>query len=181
MPMVTRRKKLRRSGRPGADPGVVSQAVGRLLKGYAERGVFRSFSAGQRRGGTTRYQMVWHHGRPFRFVLDTTAGLVSFPTLLPEVPSRSPMQRELKAFLGAFETDDVPVHRRIDPAKGQLRITRRAGGLAVGLVVKNGEFEYCTRRLVHLAQEVFLVFLPDGPYYEYRVEKLGLDPNVAWA
>jgi hypothetical protein len=49
----------------------------------------------------------------------------------------------------------------------------------VGLSVRNGEFEYCTRRLVHLAQEVFMVFLPDGPYDAYRIDKLGLDPNVA--
>jgi hypothetical protein len=167
--------------RRSKDPRLVSQAVSRLLRGYAERGVFRSFSEGQRRGGTTTFQMVWHHGRLFRFALDTTGGLVSFPTLLPEVPPRSPMQRDLKAFLRSFETDEVPPHRRIDPAKARLRITRRAGGLSVALAVKNGEFEYCTRRLVHLAQEVFLVFLPDGPYYEYRVEKLGLDPNVAWA
>jgi hypothetical protein len=167
--------------RRSKDPRLVSQAVSRLLRGYAERGVFRSFSEGQRRGGTTTFQMVWHHGRLFRFVLDTTGDLVSFPTLLPEVPPRSPMQRDLKAFLRSFETDEVPPHRRIDPAKARLRITRRAGGLSVALAVKNGEFEYCTRRLVHLAQEVFLVFLPDGPYYEYRVEKLGLDPNVAWA
>ena len=167
--------------RRSKDPRLVSQAVSRLLRGYAERGVFRSFSEGQRRGGTTTFQMVWHHGRLFRFALDTTGGLVSFPTLLPEVPPRSPMQRDLKAFLRSFETNEVPPHRRIDPAKARLRITRRAGGLSVALAVKNGEFEYCTRRLVHLAQEVFLVFLPDGPYYEYRVEKLGLDPNVAWA
>ena len=167
--------------RRSKDPRLVSQAVSRLLRGYAERGVFRSISEGQRRGGTTTFQMVWHHGRLFRFVLDTTGDLVSFPTLLPEVPARSPMQRELKAFLRAFETNEVPLHRRIDPAKARLRITRRAGGLSVALAVKSGEFEYCTRRLVHLAQEVFLVFLPDGPYYEYRVEKLGLDPNVAWA
>ena len=167
--------------RRSKDPRLVSRAVGRLLRGYAERGVFRSFTEGQRRGSTTTFQMVWHHGRLFRFVLDTTGDVVSFPTLLPQVPAGSPMQKELKAFLRPFETEEVPLHRRIDPAKARLRITRRTGGLSLGLAVKNGEFEYCTRRLVHLAQEVFLVFLPDGPYYEYRVEKLGLDPNVAWA
>jgi hypothetical protein len=25
-----------------------------------------------------------------------------------------------------------------------------------------------------------MVFLWDGPYYEYRVESLGLDPDAAW-
>jgi len=25
------------------------------------------------------------------------------------------------------------------------------------------------------------VFLPDGPYHEYRVEQLGVDPEAVWA
>ena len=33
------------------------------------------------------------------------------------------------------------------------------------------------RRLVHIAHEIYMVFLPDGPYQDYRVEKLGLDPT----
>ena len=91
------------------------------------------------------------------------------------------MARELKAFLGRFQTDDVPLHRRIDPTKAHLEISIRAGNVSLGLRVKNREFEYATRRLIHLAQEVFMVFLPDGPYYEYRVEKLGLDPEAVWS
>lgn len=158
-----------------------ARVVGQVLKGYAERGVFRSFSEGERRGQRVTFHMIWHHGRMFRFVLDLGAGTVSFPALLPDVPARSPMLKELKAFLHRFETGDVPEHRRVDPRKARLRLARRAGGVSLALAVKPGHLEYCTRRLVHLAQEVFMVFLPDGPYYEYRVEKLGLDPNVAWA
>ena len=158
-----------------------ARVVSQVLKGYAERGVFRSFGEGARRGPRTTYQMVWHHGRTFQFVFDSAAGVVAFPALLPDVPARSPMLKELKAFLHRFETDDVPEHRRIDSTKARLQVTRRVGGVSLALVVKRGELEYCTRRIVHLAQEVFMVFLPDGPYYEYRVEKLGLDPNVAWA
>jgi hypothetical protein len=158
-----------------------ARTVSEVLRGYAERAVFRSFSEGERRGGKAAFHMTWHHGRQFRFVLDSTARVVSFPSLLPDVPPRSRMMKELKAFLHEFETDRVPAHRRIDPKKARLQIVRRAGGVAVGLSVRNGEFEYCTRRLVHLAQEVFMVFLPDGPYDAYRVDKLGLDPNIASA
>jgi hypothetical protein len=125
--------------------------------------------------------MVWHHGLVFRFVLDPSAGTVAFPALLPAVPARSPMARELRSFLNQFETAAVPPHRRIDPARARLRVTFRGGTAGLALVVKNREFEYATRRIVHLAQEVFMVFLPDGPYYDYRVEKLGLDPDTVWA
>jgi hypothetical protein len=152
-----------------------------VLGGYAERGVFRSFSGAETRGGKTTFTMVWHHGRQFRIVLDLAGRTVSFPELLSGVPARSPMLKALKAFLHQFETDEVPAHRRIDPAKTQLRISSRGGRVALGLAIKKGEFEYATRRLVHLAQEVFMIFLPDGPYYEYRVEHLGLDPEAVWA
>jgi hypothetical protein len=154
--------------------------VGDVLRDYAGRRVFRSISEGERRAGKTTFSMVWHHGRTFRFVLDCTARKVSFPGLLPGVPPRSSMARELKAFLGQFQTDQVPPHRRIDSRKAALRILVRGNNVSVALIVKNNEFEYSTRRLVHLAQEVYMVFLPDGPYSDYRIETLGLDPDNVW-
>jgi hypothetical protein len=158
-----------------------ARVVTEALKGYAERGVFRGLSHPQRRGKTTAFTMLWHHGRRFRFVMNETARVVSFPDLLPGVPARSPMFRELKAFLHQFESDAVPEHRRIDPRKGRLKVAARAGAASVTLSVKNGEWEYCSRRLVHLAQEVYMVFLHDGPYSDYRVAQLGLDPESVWA
>lgn len=157
-----------------------AQMVGALLTEYAARGVFRGVGDGERRRGKTTFTLRWHYDRQIRLVLDPQAATVCFPALLPEAPARSPMVRELKAFLRRFETDDVPPHRRIDPAKGRLRVAVRAGNVSLGLVVLDDETEYCTRRLVHLAHEVFMVFLPDGPYDAYRVEKLGLDPERAW-
>jgi hypothetical protein len=166
------------AGKPKTVP---ARVVTDALKGYAERGVFRGLSNPQRRGKTTAFTMLWHHGRRFHFVLDETAGTVSFPDLLPGVPARSPMFKELKAFLHQFETDAVPDHRRIDPKKGRLKVLPRGGDVSVTLTVKNGEWEYCTRRLVHLAQEVYMVFLHDGPYSDYRVAQLGIDPESVWA
>jgi hypothetical protein len=150
-----------------------------VLREYAGRGVFRSLSDGERRGSRTTFTMVWHHGLIFRFVLDTAAGTVAFPALLPGVPARSSMARELQGFLEQFQTRDVPVHRRIDPAKARLHVAVRGGSASLALSVRNRQFEYATRRLVHLAQEVFMVFLPDGPYADYRVEKLGVNPDIA--
>jgi hypothetical protein len=31
--------------------------------------------------------------------------------------------------------------------------------------------------MIQVVHEIFLVFLVDGPYFEYLVEKLGLDPD----
>ena len=142
--------------------------------------MFRSLGAPEPRGDRTTFTIVWHHGRTFRLVVRTRQRTVTFPELLPRVPARSAMMKELRTFLRQFESSDMPPHRRIDPAKGQLRITGNQKGVSVGIAVRAGEWEYCTRKLVHLAQEVYVVFLPDGPYQDYRVEKLGLDPDSVW-
>ncbi len=41
-----------------------------ILEGYAEKAVFRGFSAHPERGGKATYRMVWHHDRPFELLLD---------------------------------------------------------------------------------------------------------------
>ena len=65
---------------------------------------------------------------------------------------------------------------------GSLRAVVRGGSFSLILEVKRSQhYEYCTRRLVHLAHEIFMVFLPDGPYDEYRVTQLGADPEAVWS
>lgn len=155
--------------------------VAALVRGYVERGFFRSATQPQHRGHVTTLSVVWHHRRTFRLAIDTQAETVALPDLLPGVPARSAMMKELRAFLHQFETTDVPDHRRIDPLKGRLRVSVRRGTVSLALDVKRRHYEYCTRRLVHLAHEVFVVFLPDGPYDEYRVTHLGVDPEAVWA
>ena len=156
--------------------GIVEQ----ILRGYVDRGVFRSLGAAVPRGTQTAFTLVWHHGRSFRLVVDRTARTVSFPAVLPAIPARSPMLGELRRFTRQFTSADLPPHRRVDPDKGRLRLTSGRAGVSLSLAVVRGEWDYCTRRLVHIAHEIYMVFLPDGPYQEYRVEKLGLDPDAVW-
>lgn len=152
-----------------------------MLADYAGRAVLRGLSEPARRAGVTTFTMTWHHGLRFRLAVDPARRVVSFPALLPGVPARSEMFAALEAFLREFASPRVPVHRRIDAARAGLRLTSRGGRVSLTLGVKAGEWEYATRRLMHLAHEVFMVFLPDGPYLDYRVEHLGLDPETVWA
>ena len=157
-----------------------ASAVETILRGYVDRGVFRSLGAGTPRGAQTAFTIVWHHGRSFRLIVDRAARTVSFPSVLPAIPARSPMLGELRRFTRQFTSAELPPHRRVDPAKGRLRLASRRAGVSLSLTVIRGEWEYCARRLVHIAHEIYMVFLPDGPYQEYRVEKLGLDPDAVW-
>jgi hypothetical protein len=151
--------------------------VTRILEEYAAKAVFRGFSAHPKAGGKAAYKMVWHFDRPFELFLDVPAKTLRFPAVLPGVPARSPMYRELRAFLKARQTDELPEHRRVNLAKARLTMTNQRGAVVLNLTVKDGDFEYATRKIIQIVHEIFMVFLVDGPYYEYMVEQLGLDPD----
>jgi hypothetical protein len=148
-----------------------------ILEGYAEKAVFRGFSAHPRRGGKAAYKMVWHYDRPFELHLDCAKKTLRFPAVLPGVPARSAMYRELQAFVKARQSRELPEHRRVNPAKARIALTNQRGTVSLSLISKDGDFDYATRKIVQMAHEIFLSFLVDGPYYEYMVEQLGLDPD----
>jgi hypothetical protein len=156
--------------------------VTEILEGYAEKAVFRGFSAhpslgGKTRGGKAAYKMIWHHDRPFELTLDVPKKSLCFHEVLPGVPVRSPMYRDLKAFLKARQAEDLPDHRRVNPKKARLACANQGGTVSVTVTVKDGDFDYATRKIIHVVHEIFLIFLEDGPYFEYMVEYLGLDPD----
>lgn len=148
-----------------------------VLEGYAERAVFRGFSAHPGRGGKATYKMLWHYDRPFELHLDAAKKTLFFPAILPGVPIRSPMYRELKAFVKARQSDDLPEHRRVNSTKARVALTNLRGAVSVSLLSKDADFDYATRKIIQLVHEIFLIFLVDGPYYEYMVDHLGLDPD----
>ena len=153
------------------------QLVTGILQGYADKAVFRGFSASPAAKGKASFVLVWHHDRRFELFLDAPRKTLRFPALLPGVPAGSAMYRELKQFLEARQSGELPEHRRVDRARALLRCSNRAGIVSVTLKVLDGDFEYGARKLIHTVHEVFLVFLSDGPYYEYLVEEFGLDPD----
>jgi hypothetical protein len=159
---------------PAKSDATVALVTG-ILEGYAEKAVFRGFSAHPLRGGKAMYRMVWHHDRPFELLLDVPGKTLRFPAMLPGVPARSPMYRELQAFLKVRQTTEMPEHRRVNPAKASMTLSNARGVVSLKLVVKDGDFEYATRKIIHIVHEIFMIFLVDGPYFEYMVEQLQLD------
>jgi hypothetical protein len=148
-----------------------------VLEGYAEKAVFRGFSAHPKRGGKATFQMVWHYDRSFELLLDASNKTLQFPAVLPGVSARSPMYRELRAFLKSRQSDEVPEHRRVNPTKAGLASANQRGTVSITVTAKDGDFDYAARKAIHIVHEIYMVFLVDGPYYEYMVEQLGLDPD----
>lgn len=153
------------------------EVVTHTLEEYANRGVFRGFSSGPIRSGKATFRLKWHQDKFYDFVFDTRKKTLRFARVLPNVPAASPMYREFKTFIQSRQSDTLPEHRRLDRLKGTLKPYNRGGDISLSVKVVDGDYEYCTRKLVHIVNEVFVTFLRDGPYYEYMVETFDLDPD----
>jgi hypothetical protein len=149
--------------------------VAEILQNYANRGVFRSYTRAADIGGKAVFKMIWHHDRPLEMVMDRAKKTLRFPVLLPGFTSDSAMYARFKEFLESRHSEDVPEHRRIDPTRARARCTKKGGDVTLTLSVEDGDYEYSTRKMIHLVDEIFKNFL--GDYYEYQVEHLGLDPD----
>lgn len=155
-----------------------ADVVGDTLQGYASRGVFRGLSRGRTRGAKTLYRLTWHYGHTFNLLVDQSRRTLRFPSLLTDVPDDDGVYTAFLAFLRSRRSQALPDHRRIDAAKARVRSYRRKGNVSLTLEVADGDYEYGTRKLVHLVQEIFLDFLREGPGHAYLVETFDLGPDA---
>jgi hypothetical protein len=152
--------------------------VGSLLESYASRRVVRGFSRELLdEKSKTVFRVRWHRDRLFEFIVDTRRKTITIPLVLPDVPARSEMYKELKNFLTRFHSDLVPKHRRIDTKKARVRSMNKRGAVSLSVAIHDVDYEYGLRKLVHIVQEIYLGFLYDGPYREYMTEAFGLEPD----
>lgn len=149
-----------------------------LMEEYAKRGVFRGFTKQPERDGVVTFKLTWHRDRIFDVTVDTRKKSIVLPVLLANVPSRSALYKDFKAFLQAHHDATLPDHRRMDRGKAFLRCANRRGNVCVTVVVRDGDYEYGLMRLIHLIHETFVLFLVNGMYRDYLVEELGVDPDI---
>ncbi len=143
------------------------------MEDYAKRGVFRGFSKGSVRGATVAFKLVWFRDRTFDLIADTDKKTISIPVVLPRVPGN--IYRDYKAFVQSHHSADMPDHRRIEKTKARLRCANRQGNASVVLIVKDDDYDYALRRLIHLIHETFVIFLLNGMYRDYMVAQLGAE------
>lgn len=140
------------------------QMVRESLQTYAERGVFRGFSEGK----PGHFTFVWFYQHPMELTVDTTKHSLRFKQLLPGVPARSVLAKELKAFLQARHNEALPEHRRIDRSRAEIIFTNRGGSVSLALTVKRNDYAYGVNKLVNLVHELFVHLRAECP--EYLVE-----------
>jgi hypothetical protein len=153
------------------------EVVAAALTVYAERRVFQGFSREAVAGSKAIFRIAWHRGRVFELAFDTSKGTLRLPQVLTGVPADSTMYQDLKAFIKARQSADLPGHRRIDIRRAQVRTYNRDGNISLVLTVIDGDVAYGVQKLIHLVHEIYMTFLADGNYFEYLVETFDLDPD----
>jgi hypothetical protein len=149
------------------------------MENYSNRGVFRGLVSRPIRTGIVSFGMIWHGDLAFQLILNTRAHTLTVPVVLPDVPSDSSLYCDFTIFVESHHDRKLPKHRRTDKAKAVLKAGKRGRNVSLTMTVKDGDYAYGTQRLVHLIHETFLLFLANGPYVEYRVARLGFNPD--WA
>lgn len=154
------------------------ETVTATLQYYATRGIFRGFSPVSETKNQTTYRMVWHRDHRFEFIADSAKKSLRIPVVLPNVPSDSDMYAAFKEYVKRRRNQALPDHRKIDETKVAIKVLNRSSNISLTANVLDDDFEYATKKLVHLVHEIYMDFLMDGHNYDYLVETFNLDPDA---
>lgn len=138
------------------------------LKAYADRGVFRGFSATPAVRGRIAYEFLWLTRRPIRAVFDSRASTLAFPALLPSLPADA--AHEVKAIVSR-RGRGLPAHKRIDAQKARVAGAMRGGAFSLTVTVRGDNHAYAASHVLNLINELFLALQASHP--AYLIEKFG--------
>ena len=155
------------------------QTVRRALQGYAARGSFTSFSEVSTRGARAEFHFRWFRDVKFRVVFDAARRTLTFLDVLPGVPARSDMDRDLRRFIRGRSAPSVVSHRRFDGRRVRVTCTNRGGSISLVFYLTPRHVELGVRKAVNLVHEIMMDFLNDGRFVQYQVDHFRLDPEVA--
>lgn len=163
---------------PAITQGCSIELISSILEGYATRGIFAGYRQVSRQSRKADFMVQWHFHRILVIRLDMTKSCLRIPDFLPNVSTVPDLHRELSAYLHHWVSPDRLPHRRIDPGKTNVSCYVRNGSLSLRFTVEDGDFEYATRKLVHLVNEIFLDFLREAQYVEYMVAHMDMNPET---
>ena len=138
------------------------------LKAYADRGVFRGFSATPAARGRVEYEFLWLTRRPIRAVFNSRGSTLAFPALLPSLPADA--AQEVKAIVSR-RGRGLPAHKRIDARKARVAGAMRGGTFSLTVTVRGDNHAYAASHVLNLINELFLALQASHP--AYLIEKFG--------
>lgn len=145
-----------------------------VIDDFVARGVFRASVRQVDAGETATWHLRWFGGHTMALALAPAS--VSADPVLPPLDARSALYRDLRAWLRAQQSEDLPAHRRLDPALWQIDVRNRGGAIRLSLRSHQPTPER-VRRLVQLVNALYLDFLNGPGRLEWVTDAFGLDPD----
>lgn len=146
-------------------------AVTEAMQGYADRGVFRGFSARQR-GGRVEFRFTWMTPRPMTVTYDSKAHALTFRNVLPGVASKSPLLAEARALVEERTLHGLPAHRRIDARRARVSLALHRGCVSLTLNIQGQHHRYAVKKALNLMNELFVIL--HATYPDYLAKNFGL-------
>lgn len=159
---MTTRSAPRPSARSAA---TLRAAVDAALQAYADRGVFRGFSARDAGRGSRVYRFVWLTRRPMVVSLAPGARRLTFVRVFPAVSRTPGLSAHLRRAVAALASRDVPAHRRLDPRRGTMTTRIAGGNLSLHLVIGHGGGAAAARAALGAVNDLFQLLHECYPDY----------------
>lgn len=122
---------------------------------YTDRGTFAGCREQSLRGGTVAFTFRWLLSADFQLRVNPTKGELVCVDVLPQVPQRSYLDREIRRYIASRSDAELPVHRRMDPDKVSLKFRNRAGDGTLSMSLLSEDSAYALKALFTLLNDLF--------------------------
>jgi hypothetical protein len=153
----------------------VGEDAASVIDDFVARGVFRAVPDAPARSELAAWQVRWFGGHTMRLAVSRQSACVD--AVLPPMPSRLKIYRDLRAWLRAQQSVALPAHRRLDPETYVLDVRNRAGLVRIRLRAEAVPAATRVHRLVQLVNALYFDFLNGPGRLDWVVEAFGLDPD----
>jgi hypothetical protein len=131
------------------------KTIDETLQSYADRGVFRGFSAADRPRGLRRYQFLWLTRRPMTVTLEPHKRVLTFDAIFPDVEKVPGLAAALGRRVRGATAHGLPAHRRVDGRRVRLRSLVRKGAGSLRVEVRGQNGQYAVKRALGLVNDLF--------------------------
>ena len=142
------------------------------IRHYVDRGIFTGYTEEVLRGSKTVFRFRWLLNAGFKLCIDPNRREYICLDVLPNVPTRGFLDREIRKFLTGRTSSDLPEHRQADPHKVTLRFQNKKGNGSIHVQVAPGEQAYATKTLFTVINDLFTWL--NLYHIEYLQEEFGL-------
>lgn len=149
--------------------------VGVVIDEMVARGVFRAAPVKSDASTVLAWRIKWFSGHQMR--LAVTEHEVRVDEVLPPLAAQSQLYRDLRVWLKAQQSVDLPAHRRIDPTRIALNVKNSAGQIRLSLSSRSESSAKLAKSMVQLIHALYLDFLNGPGRLEWVTDAFGLDPD----